>query len=523
MNVFLAKLIMYYEIHRMYREEHSISQISEYLVLNRRTVTKYLNMSEQKYEEFLFSQGNRKKSLAPYEDFVKAKLEQYPDTPAAQMHDWLKEYHSDFPKTSQKTVFNFVHWVRDKYNIPKEKATRQYHPIEELAYGKQAQVDFGEYNMRTTLGNRIKVFFFVLVLSRSRYKYIWFIDKHFTAELAIQAHELAFEYISGVPDEVVYDQDKVFVVSENGGDIILTDAFKAYTREKSFSLHFCRKADPESKGKVENVVKYVKQNFLYNRTFYSLETLNDEVKGWMGRTANMLPHSFTKKEPDSEWYIEKAFLKPHVAYKPKSTPPTTYTVRQDNSISYKSNLYSLPLGTYKGRDTRVAIKLVENKLIIMKSESHEEICTHSIAQGKGQKILNNDHKRDKSAAINELIEEVAGKMPDPQMAQEWLNMIRKDKPRYIRDQLLMIRDAQQGLNPELVSKVLQYCITNRILNATDFKAIVGHYLQESEPVKTSETKIIPLNPLGGKIPDEAYRKPETSSLNDYQDIINSNI
>ena len=29
------------------------------------------------------------------------------------------------------------------------------------------------------------------------------------------AHELAFQYIHGVPDEIVYDQDKVFIVTEN--------------------------------------------------------------------------------------------------------------------------------------------------------------------------------------------------------------------------------------------------------------------------------------------------------------------
>lgn len=141
----------------------------------------------------------------------------------------------------------------------------------------------------------MKVFFFTLVLSRSRFKYVWFTDHYFTSELAIQAHEQAFAYIKGIPDEIVYDraanrQDKVFIVSENKGDIILTDAFRTYMREQIFTLHraagrFCRKADPQSKGKVENVVKYVKQNFLYNRTYHNIETLNDEAMGWLGRTA----------------------------------------------------------------------------------------------------------------------------------------------------------------------------------------------------------------------------------------------
>ncbi|MCG8306664.1 MAG: hypothetical protein MI975_04675 [Cytophagales bacterium] len=290
MNVYLTKFMMYFEIHRMRREGHSISQISQHLVLDRRTVSKYLSMSEQEYEDFLIRQSTRKKVLLPYEDFVKERLEDFRDTSAAQMHDLLKEHYPDFPSVSQKNVFNFVCWVRDKHRLPVVKLERQFQLVEELPYGKQAQVDFGQYNMRTTTG--------------SRFKFVLFTDGHFTTELAIRAHEKAFEYIRGIPDEIVYDQDKVFISSENSGDIILTDAFRTYMRGQSFTLHFCRKADPQSKGKVDNVIKYVKQNFLYNRTFRNIDTLNDEVLAWLGRTANALPHAFTRKDP-----LKMAFLR----------------------------------------------------------------------------------------------------------------------------------------------------------------------------------------------------------------------
>ncbi len=68
----------------------------------------------------------------------------YQDTSAAQLHDWLKEHHGDFPRVSVKTVFNFVAWVRQKYQLPRLSPLRDYEMVEERAYGKQAQVDFGE-------------------------------------------------------------------------------------------------------------------------------------------------------------------------------------------------------------------------------------------------------------------------------------------------------------------------------------------------------------------------------------------
>lgn len=87
--------------------------------------------------------------------------------------------------------------------------------------------------------------------------------------------------MGGIPAEVVYDQDKVFLTDEKSGELILTFQFKSYVRDRGFKVHMSRKADPESKGKIENAVKYVKQNCLYNRTFYEVETLNTDGLNWL--------------------------------------------------------------------------------------------------------------------------------------------------------------------------------------------------------------------------------------------------
>jgi transposase len=515
MNVYLAKFMTYFEIHRLHREGLSVRHISNYLVLNRRTVIRYLSMSEQQYESFLVQQSDRKKILLPYEDFVKERLEKFQDTSAAQMHDWLKEHFNDLPAVSQKTVFNFVCWVRDKYQIPVTRTEREYQMIDELPYGKQAQVDFGEYNMRSPSGSRCKVFFFTIILSRSRFKYVWFTDHYFTSELAIVAHEKAFEYMGGVPDEIVYDQDKVFIVSENGGDIILTAAFRAYTREHSFSLHFCRKSDPESKGKVENLVKYIKQNFLYNRTYHNIETLNDEAMGWLGRTANVLPHAVTRKMPYSELIIERPFLQPYRALTFKPVVLSAYAVRKDNTISYKGNFYSLPIGTFKGKQTQVSVRTEGPRLIISTTEGNQEICNHTIATGKGQKVLNTDHNRDKSTAVHEMINQVAALFPDQQKALEWLEIVKSEKPRYVRDQLIMVKSSIVGLDAQTLGQVLEYCLENHIGRASDFKSIIE--MQKKE--KRTDPKILPLNPLNGKVPQNALIQPDKSSIDDYQNLL----
>lgn len=515
MNVFLSKWIMYYEIHRMYREDYSVSKISRELLLNRRTVTSYLSMSESQYELFLINQSERKKELQPFEEFVKSRLEKYQDTSASQMHDWLKEKHSDFPHTSPKTIYNFVMWVRQKYNLPKISPGREYMIVEELPYGQQSQVDFGEYNLRDVNGKRVKVWFFVMVLSRSRFKYVWFSEYPFTSELAIGAHEKAFGSFGGIPDEIVYDQDKVFIVDENKGDLILTDAFRAYTKERSFQLHFCRKADPESKGKIENTVKYVKQNFLYNRSFYTIETLNDDVIGWLGRTANAMPHNRTMKPPYDEWILEKPFLKPHTEFivNPMQTP---YTVRKDNAISWKGNFYVLPLGTYKGRGTKVNVR-TENGEIILSHLSGNELCRHSISSGKGQVVSNTDLRRDKLGSIEELIQQVSQLFDDPRQAMPFLRGIHGEKPRYMRDQLTSIRHTIEKYDKQTINEALDYCSQNSVYSAMDFKSVVEQKTRNKDTLP--EPDIVRLNPLTGSLSHNATIKPATSKITDYQSLM----
>ncbi len=152
MNYDLSRLMTYHLVHQMDSEGFSTKKISEKFGMNWRTAKRLLALSE---EDFLTERAKtlgRKKSLEAFDSFVKERLVEYPDTPAAQMHDWLKEHHPDFPAVSQKTVFNFVLSVRRKNNIPKVQQIRQYACVPELAYGWQAQVDFGFYNMQTTLG-----------------------------------------------------------------------------------------------------------------------------------------------------------------------------------------------------------------------------------------------------------------------------------------------------------------------------------------------------------------------------------
>jgi hypothetical protein len=371
--------------------------------------------------------------------------------------------------------------------------------------------------MRKSTRGFKKVYFFIIVLSRSRYKFVYFSNSPFTSNLAVLAHEKAFDYFQGIPKEVVYDQDNVFIYDENAGDLILTSVFKKYSDNRKFSTWFCRKADPETKGKVENAVKYVKQNFLYNRSYFDLETLQDEAVAWLNRTANQNPHGKTKLPPFELWQKEKEYLLGYKPLKLHFDEASLYKVRKDNVIVYKSNLYSLPICTWKNKETRVSVEEQNNKLHI-KDLSGKLICCHEIALGKGETIQNNNHKRDTSSKINQLINDVAGKFHNPPDAAGYFNQIRKEKPRYIRDQVNIVKKCFDKYPDEIINKALQFCLKQAVYNAADFKSVVEKLHREiSKNVPPDKTTGIKL--LSENLTDMDKMNPETSKIIDYESIM----
>ncbi|MGQ8969471.1 IS21 family transposase, partial [Bacillus subtilis] len=187
-------------------------------------------------------------------------------------------------------------------------------------------------------------------------------------------------------NEIVYDQDSLIIVSENGGDLILTKEFQQYRESRGINLRVCRKADPESKGRIENVVGFIKQNYAKHRVFHNIDSWNEQGWEWLNRTGNYKIHNTTKKRPFEVFLLEKQHLKPvsqNIDIQNNYEISIARCVHKDNTIRYQSNRYSLPLGTYNKYE-KVCIKETETKeLVIYIPDTGEIIAKHSIPEGKG--------------------------------------------------------------------------------------------------------------------------------------------
>ncbi len=509
------RMIEYDKIHEFHDVEHkSIRWIADCLGLNFRTVRKYLGMSRDEFEEFSGRMIRRPFILEPYKGFIVSRLQQFPDTSAALMYTWLTEHYPDFPDVKYRTVYNYVMKLRMDYGIPKmTMKERRYAAVPETPPGECAQVDFGHKKLRSGDDSWHSVHFMVMVLCQSRYKFVWFQDRPFTSETAVQAHEKAFEYFHGIPRKIIYDQDAVFLREENRGDYKMTAVFDSYVRSRPFRAVFCRPADPESKGKVENCVKYVKNNFLHNRTYVDLDTLQVEGEAWLNRIGNRMPHGTTLRIPYDEWCEECRSLQPYTPVG-GGRPEVGHKVNKDNSVKYRGNIYSVPLGAYRDEHTRVLLRECDGELTVSTLDGRE-ITRHMIPEGRGNKVINRSHYRKTSDKVQVLFERTAALFSDRTSAEAFLGRIRDRYPRYLRDQLSVICECVARHGQKAADEALEKCHGLRLCSANDFKSII------SESAVPEAESVPEIRPLG----DDAARmmanfQPGRSSINTYEGVWN---
>lgn len=510
---------MYSEVKKLFEEGQNKSAIARKLKCDRKTVRKYLLMDEVSLESTLERLKHRTKKLHCYEDFIRQRIEQCPECSAAQVEDWLKEHYADFRCISSRTVFSFVQYVRDKHHLPKpELSIRQCEAVEELPYGEQAQVDFGVTWMRDHYGNRVKVFFMVMVLSRSRQKFVIFTNQTITGKFLIYAMEMAFAYFKGIPITIVFDQDTTILKDENYGELIYAHEFMLYQAQRKFRVFMCRKADPQTKGKVESSVKFVKNNFLRGRIFCNVDTLNQDGLRWLERTANNKIHGTTHLVPHMEWLIELEYLQPYAPIPVENSLGTPYGVRKDNTVLFQGNRYTVPTGTYQGPDSKVLLKVDQGSIHISDLDKKQLAC-FQLEQGKGKLFVNNHHRRDKTSKIDTLEKELILCFSNQGQAASFTDRIRKRFPRYARDQFLQIRKTIQNQDQSLVDQTLARCLELQLFSCGEFKDVFG-YLHRSAK-KEADHALSDYKPLmpGGQLDQILLLKPQQSQVLDYQRLM----
>lgn len=405
---------------------------------------------------------------------------------------------------NEQTLRNYIHYLEESGQITKDGTYRRiYDHVFDTPPGQQMLVDFGE----VTLAKDNAIHFICLLLRYSRMLYVYAQNHKFNATEACQAMYKAFCKMGGRPAELVIDQDAVFITDETYGEIVKTQVFEDFCTEQDLKLWVCHKADPESKGPVENTVGFVKKNFFSAREITCIDDVWRSLPGWLERKSKRI-HKATYCVPASVFQdTEQAALRPLLPSVFEVSPNSfsDYEIEGQPFILYKSSRYSVPkeyaYSTVKYRVVGVKIHIYD--------KDRNFICSHYLNERKGSFNQLPEHKIDKGGDWYNVMEKMRSKWNCYDF-QHFVNGVKKENPRYIAEQLRAI-DAfldKEAPSKTLVAEVMKACCEQYRYSYKQFlvvyqmkKAGISTHLLPSKAVTTTPVEYKELADYA-----EAYRQ-----------------
>ena len=357
----------------------SYSRIAQEIGCDRRTVKRLLNESvNRKY--------SRPVTWSPvdvYKEQIKKWLEQ--GIPVKRMLEMVQE-DPEQPFNGSKTAFyRRVKKFREEWKKDGKEAWVRFEGLP----GEYLQVDWGEVrNFPFLKQEKSTRYFFCARLKYSRFSYVEFTD-NMKRETLLRCLLRCCEDIGGVPWVFVFDNMKTVV---NGRDEkkrpIWNETFKKFAEEIEFQPQLCHPYSGNQKGTVENLVKWVKSNFLPGRQFLNDEDLNAQCREWLEKKNYSISQAHGKI-PAKLLEIEREKFTPLRENAASYGIYNKVVVGPESLVNVEGSRYSVPVG-YVGRTLTARIR--ENRIDFYDGEDFA--AGHSRRDSRTKPIMIPEHYED---------------------------------------------------------------------------------------------------------------------------------
>ena len=169
----------------------------------------------------------------------------------------------------------------------------------ETAPGEQAQMDWGHFG--NWAGRRL--YGFALTLCWSRMQYVEFTQRQ-DAETLLNCMIHALHFFGGVHDDGADRQHEDRVLDRIDGQPRFHPKMLDFASYYGFVPRVCHPYRPETKGKIESTIRYIKSSFWPGIRFDSLSDLNRQALEWCDE-ANRRVHGTTREIPMERWSREE--------------------------------------------------------------------------------------------------------------------------------------------------------------------------------------------------------------------------
>jgi transposase len=354
------------DIFALHRQGQSIRSIARKLGLHRNTVKKYLEREElPEYPK----RKQRGSILLPYEQIIQDLLAE-----DAYQATWI------FERIKQLGYQGGYDTVRHYVRGIKEQQSRLAYIRFETEPGRQAQMDWGEFQVAEPGDRMSSVYLFVLVLGYSRALYAEFVS-HCTLEAFMDGHIRAFQYLGGVAAEILYDNMKNVVIRRSGGKVEFNVEFLHFAHHYRFQPVPCPPYSPWVKGKVERPIHYIRERFWRGYRFDSIARGNRDLLSWLNETANERVHGTHREPVRVRWQQEIPHLGPRPGVEYDTSINVVRKVYSDCQVSYNNNRYVVP---HHVVGKKILLKIKDG--VIRCYHDDELLATYQEPEEKGKTI-----------------------------------------------------------------------------------------------------------------------------------------
>lgn len=356
------------DIKDLQRQGYSIRKITQITGHSRNTIRRKL----KERTPASFKPGARVSKLDPYKDYITRRFLECGLSGVR----LLEEIKPMGYTGSVDVVCRFLKTLRPQ-SVAARKATVRF----ETPPGQQGQADWAYCGrFPDGAGNIVPIYAFVFVLGFSRMLYIRFTTS-MDVPMLIDCHRSAFEHLGGWPREILYDNMKQVKLGPNEWNPLFLDFANHY----GFTPKTHRIRRPRTKGKVERMVFYVKDNFLNGRSFSGLDDLNAQAMHWLDNTANVRVHATTGRKP-ADLLVQEGLTPVHTVKAYKVYPTRTADVGAEGFVRIGGSRYSVP-PSYVGQ--AVTVTLREQRVIVRSGDLI--IAEHDQADRPGSCVAAKEH------------------------------------------------------------------------------------------------------------------------------------
>ena len=219
--------------------------------------------------------------------------------------------------------------------------------------GETFQMDWGFTRVLNPNGDAFQVACFAMICHHCGQRYVEFFPTARQENLFIGMIH-AFQYM-GVPRFVLTDNMKSVVIRRDmEGHPVWQKDYEAFMKTVGFETKLCKPRHPFTKGKVERLIRFVKENFLADRIFGNITDLNWQALEWCGRQ-NGIYHKDTDGVPQQ---IHRTLCGDHLMELPKTDAVKYYLCPErkisfDGFVNYEGRRFGVPY-SYPGATARVS-------------------------------------------------------------------------------------------------------------------------------------------------------------------------